>query len=75
MTLDYLVFDYSEGDDDTGLFDALAREARRPIQHRVDLGLHRSGALEAALVDHGGKGAELGGIKGHGGRAAGLAEI
>ncbi len=27
MTLDYLVFDYSEGDDDTGLFDALASVA------------------------------------------------
>ena len=27
MSLEYLVFDYSEGDDDTGLFDAMATVA------------------------------------------------
>lgn len=39
MTLDYLLFDYSEGGDDTGLFDAMAAvlPAQAPmVQAEVD---------------------------------------
>ena len=39
MTLDYLVFDYSEGDDDTGLFEALASvapERAAAVQAEID---------------------------------------
>ncbi|MBS0429203.1 MAG: hypothetical protein JSR41_18150 [Proteobacteria bacterium] len=39
MTLEYLVFDYSEGDDDTGLFDALAvvaPERAAAVQAEID---------------------------------------
>lgn len=38
MTLAYLLFDYSEGDDDTGLFDALA-----------DVPLARAAAVQAEV--------------------------
>lgn len=38
MTLDYLLFDYSEGEDDTGLFDAMA-----------DVPLARAAAVQAEV--------------------------
>ena len=46
MTLDYLLFDYSEGDDDTGLFEALA-DVPLPRAEAVPRVLNRSTATSA----------------------------